>query len=62
MQHEKRQSACRGGEREAHGGHHVACVEPGQRAGNSKAQGLPGEGFCDGPEFRFHSLRRLSFW
>lgn len=59
MRHEERQPAGRGGECEAEGGRHVAGVEPGQRAGNGEAEALPGDGFGDGPEFRFHGLRRL---
>ena len=59
MHEEKRQAAGRRGEGEAHGGYHVAGVEPGQGAGHSEAEGLPGDGFGDGSEFRFHGLRRL---
>lgn len=59
MQHEKRQAAGRGGEGETHGGCHVAGVEPGQRAGDGKAEGLPSDGLGDGSQFRFHGLRRF---
>jgi len=54
MHDEKGQAAGRGGEREGERGGHGAGVKPGQRAGHREAEDLPGDGLCDGSEFRFH--------
>ncbi|WP_299870360.1 hypothetical protein [uncultured Hoeflea sp.] len=59
MYDEEGQPYSGGGEGEGEGGGHGAGVEPGQRACGGEAEGLPGEGFCDGSRLGFHEVRHL---